>query len=101
MGGGMEAQEGGDTYIIMTNSSCMAETNTSLQSSYSPIKKQSYLKKKETLIQTGNMETLQAREYEWTKQNVKKKSWIKKDGKKKQRVLWKREHIKRFIFYEK
>ena len=46
MGGGTEAQEGGDTYIIMTNSICMAETNTSLQSSYSPIKKQSYLKKR-------------------------------------------------------
>lgn len=46
MGGGMEAQEGGDTYIIMTNSSCMAETNTSLQSSYSPIKKTKLFKKK-------------------------------------------------------
>ena len=56
----------------MTDSSCMAKTNTSLQSSYPPIKKQSYFKK-ETSIQTGNMATLQAREYEWTKQNVKKR----------------------------
>lgn len=30
------------------------------------------------MIQTGNMETLQAREYEWTKQNVKKSHGLRK-----------------------
>ena len=50
--GGREAQEGGDIDIIMTDSYCyMAETNTTLQSSYTPIKKKrnalnSYLRNK-------------------------------------------------------
>lgn len=39
-----EAQEGGDIDIIMTDSYCyMAETNTTLQSSYTPIKKKETL----------------------------------------------------------
>ena len=35
--GGREAQDGGDIYIFMTDSHCMAETNTTLQSNYPPI----------------------------------------------------------------
>ena len=42
--GGREAQEGGDIDIIMTDSHCyMAETNTTLQSSYTPIRKKETL----------------------------------------------------------
>ena len=38
--GGREAQEGGDTCILMADSHrCTAETNTTLYNSYSPINK--------------------------------------------------------------
>ena len=38
--GGREAQEGGDICIIMTDlHCCTAETNTTLESNFSPIKK--------------------------------------------------------------
>lgn len=37
VGGWEEAQDGGGICIFMTDSHCMAETNTMLQSNYPPI----------------------------------------------------------------
>ena len=46
MGDGREVQEGGDMCISMVDSCCcMAETNTTLQSNYLPIKNKNKLKK--------------------------------------------------------
>ena len=52
-GDAKEVQEGGDTCVPMADSCwCMAETNTTLQSNYPPIKNKSILKK-ETVLSLG------------------------------------------------
>ena len=46
MGDGKEAQEGGDMCMYIANSlCCIAETNTILQSNYTPIKNKLKIKK--------------------------------------------------------
>ena len=56
-GGGREVQEGGDICIHIADSlHCTEETNTTLQSNYTPI-----IKKKELIPQKGNPPTLLVR----------------------------------------